>query len=90
MGSKTMRTPNEFWLALHALAQAYHMEGSTSEERLENIVEEFRELPPAVRRSVLGELGQIAAHASDLYVATLLAAGERDVRESLPPRAAAG
>ena len=84
-----MRTPNEFWLALHALAEAYAMEGSTSEERTANIVAEFRALPPAVRRSVLAELGQIAAHASDLYVATLLAAGEENDRQGLP-RAAAG
>jgi hypothetical protein len=85
-----MRSPNEFWLALHALAEAYHMEGSTAEERLDNIVAEFRALPPTVRRSVLAELGRIAAHASDLYVATLMAAGEQDLREPPPPRAAAG
>jgi hypothetical protein len=85
-----MRTPNEFWLALHALAEAYTMEGRTSEERVANIVAEFRDLPPAVRRSVLAELGHFASHASDLYVATLLAAGEEDEREALRRRAVAG
>lgn len=83
-----MRTPNEFWLALHALAEAYDMEGATAEERMVNIVAEFRQLPPTVRRTVLAELGLLAAHSSDLYVASLLAAREEEGRDWAAPRAA--
>jgi hypothetical protein len=40
-----MRAPNEFWLQLHRLAEAYHAEGSTPAERAQNIVQQYERMP---------------------------------------------
>jgi len=59
--------PNEFWLRLHQLAEAYSAEGLTPGERSQNIIGEFVEMPPVAQREVLADLCQIANHCPDLY-----------------------
>jgi hypothetical protein len=62
-----MATPNEFWLALHHLAEAYEAEGMTPDERAENIGGELRKLPPLVRRTLIGDIRRLAVNLFDLY-----------------------
>jgi hypothetical protein len=40
-----MIAPNEFWLHLHRLADAYDAEGLSKEERATNIISQFLEMP---------------------------------------------
>ena len=44
-----MISPNDFWLQLHRLAEAYDAEGLTDEERAINITDELLSLPLSVR-----------------------------------------
>ena len=74
-------SPNEFWLSLHALAQAYQNEGLTPDEQAENIVEQFSSMPPTARRELKGELDTIVVTLTDLAV--LVAAARRRL-ESFP------
>ena len=69
-------SPNEFWLNLHRLAEAYDAEGATPEERAENIVAQFRDMPPVARREVLKELVRVAVHIPELYRLVMIAASE--------------
>jgi len=71
-------SPNEFWLQLHRLAEAYNAEGLTSQERAENIVAQFRDMPHVARRAVLTELLQIAVNIPDLYPLVVAAANEAE------------
>jgi hypothetical protein len=57
----SMPTPNEFWLALHALYEAYESEGLTPEERADSIAREFEKMPPAVQRQVLHEFQNLSS-----------------------------
>jgi hypothetical protein len=79
-----MVAPNEFWLALHALAEAYDGEGLTTDERGANILKQFRRMPPTVRRQVLGDLQRLALHMEDLHVAAQTA--NRDEESRTPGR----
>ena len=63
-----MATPNEFWLSLHTLADAYEEEGATRAERAENIANEFREMPPTVRREIRAKLDRLAVGLADVSV----------------------
>jgi hypothetical protein len=64
-----MITPNEFWLSLHQLAEAYRAEGMSHDERLESVADEFQRLPLTVRHQVLVDLHFTARHLSDVYKA---------------------
>jgi len=66
-------TPNEFWWALHSLADSYYREGVTANERTENITDQFHRMPPVVRQQVKGELEQMAVELSDLAIAVAAA-----------------
>lgn len=68
-----MRPPNEFWLCLHRLAQAYDAEGLSHDERGENIVLQFAAMPPIARRQVLAELAELTTALTDLYPQTIVA-----------------
>jgi len=76
--------PNEFWLALHRLADAYDAEGLTTDERATNIVEQFMEMPAIARRHVHSDLLRIAVYIPDL--APLIAAAETKVAEQQPSK----
>jgi len=81
-----MLTPNEFWLALHMLAEAYDAEGLTPDERSANIMEQLRRMPPTVRRQVLGDLQRLATHLEDIFVTARVVAMEEDARLRPPQR----
>jgi len=61
-----MIAANEFWLAVHQLAEAYDTEGPTMVERAENIADEFDRLPFVTQRELLQDLLRIAACLPDL------------------------
>jgi hypothetical protein len=67
-------SPNEFWLQLHRLAEAYDAEGLTPEERGINIVDQYLQMPTITRRQVHADLLRIAVHIPEL--ATLVTAAE--------------
>jgi hypothetical protein len=71
-----MRSPNEFWLSLHNLAEAYDAEGLTADERTANILEELRKMPPMARRQVLLDMQRITTHLDDLFTAASAIARE--------------
>lgn len=62
-----MSSPNEFWLHLHRVAEAYDAEGLTTTERTANIVDEFREMPLPAQTQVRAELLWSIACFTDLY-----------------------
>ncbi|HEY2413781.1 MAG TPA: hypothetical protein VGI40_16135 [Pirellulaceae bacterium] len=70
--------PNEFWLNLHRLAEAYAAEGLNAEERIENILAEFREMPHVARRSILEDFRQLASNFPDLFALSVVADRESD------------
>jgi hypothetical protein len=69
-----MATPNEFWLALHVLAEAYDAEGLTPEDRAKSIVKQFRDMPLLAQREVMGDLLRIVVHCPELYPQVVAAA----------------
>jgi hypothetical protein len=76
-----MITPNEFWLALHSLSEAYLAEGVTPDERGANILAQFRRMPPSVRQSVLADMQHLVANLDDLFAsAQAVAQGDEPAR----------
>ena len=61
-----MISPNDFWLQLHRLAEAYTDEGTTEEERAINITDELLSLPPAVRMQARDDFRQLAESIDNL------------------------
>ena len=76
-----MVAPNEFWLTVHQLAEAYDAEGLTEDERVTNIVAQFQGLPTIVQRKPLADLARTATHCPDLHALVTAAANEA---EALP------
>jgi hypothetical protein len=74
-------TPNEFWLTLHDLAQAYDAEGLSPDERSENIMHQLRRMPPIVRRQVLSDMRQLCNHLEDLFASACATARDADHHE---------
>ena len=68
-----MQTPNQFWLQVHNLLEAYDAEGPTPDERAVNITDELLRSPPVVQRQVLSELAQLIAFLPYLYPTVLAA-----------------
>ena len=69
-----MTTPNECWMDLHRLAASLDAEGLTRQERYDNLVQEFLEMPPLVRRELLRELRFLLADLTDLEPVVINAA----------------
>ena len=61
------KSPNEFWLFAHCLAEAYNAEGLTAEERAINLTDELLEMPPVVQRQSLTDLRMLRLYLDDLY-----------------------
>jgi hypothetical protein len=59
--------PNEFWLHLHLLAEAYAAEGTSAEARAANIVAQLENMPRPTQRVLLADLVQLVTHCPDLY-----------------------
>jgi hypothetical protein len=64
-----MRTPNEFWIALHELSHAMRQEGKSTAERKMNILQTLSEMPPVARREVECELAELMIFLPEVYVA---------------------
>jgi hypothetical protein len=77
-----MISPNEFWLQLHRLSEAYLAEGLSTKERAEHIVGQFRDMAAPARRQLMTDLLVIAVHVPELYPVIQVAAQE----ESQPPK----
>jgi len=76
-----MISPNEFWLHLHRLAEAYDAEGLDTGQRATNIVAQFLDMPVVAQRHVLADLVMVSTRVPELYPlvieATSKAEGER-------------
>jgi hypothetical protein len=79
-----MRSPNEFWLCLHALSRAYEAEGKTSAERADLILAQFLKMPPIAQREILESFWPLAQHLPDVYQRISAAHGRAESTE--PPR----
>jgi hypothetical protein len=72
--------PNEFWLCLHRLAEAYEAEGLNADERAESILSELRGMPHVARREILNDFRLLASNFPDLFALSVAAAREADER----------
>jgi hypothetical protein len=73
-----MTAPNEFWICLHRVSVAYAAEGATPDERLANIMSQFRQMPAIARRELLADFALIARNLPDLYAASVTVHNEAD------------
>lgn len=80
-----MSNPNEFWLNLHRLSDSLRAEGLTSEERSENILQQFESMAPIARREVLTELSYLTLELTDLRVIVTARANAIDRAPARPP-----
>jgi hypothetical protein len=78
-----MRPPNEFWICLHRLSQAYEAEGHRPDERAENIALQFSAMPPIAQRQVLSEVAELATALTELYP-QIVVSGHRHPKPQLP------
>jgi hypothetical protein len=78
--TETVVSPNEFWLDLHQLATSYSREGLTPEERLANIIDQFRAMPPIAQQELLGDLLRLANNLPDIQIAAVHLANEAKQR----------
>lgn len=62
-----MKSPNEFWLCLHELAEAYQAEAQSQAERHETIVQCFQQMPNVAKREVMAEFVELLTFLPDLY-----------------------
>jgi len=69
-GAFAMRSPNEFWIALHDLTTATHAEGDSLDQRQRNIYYTLVQMPPIAQQEVLDELaenGQVPPRIATLH-----------------------
>jgi hypothetical protein len=62
-----MRGPNDFWLTYNHLIDSYKAEGTTPEHRCENVLNQFRKMPPSVRHHVLEDMQEFLAFMAELH-----------------------
>jgi len=77
-----MIAPNEFWLQLHRLAEAYEGEGRSEKERLAIIIAQFQEMPPVARRALSNDLTLLAASLADLCPLVVVPEKEPEARRA--------
>ena len=77
-----MCSPNEFWLCLHNLADAYDAEGPTFEQRAQHIVEQFQSMPRIAQQQVREQLAHLTVVLPDLYPLVVAAANREEMRPS--------
>ena len=77
VSQRRMRSPNEFWLCLHQLAESYESEGLTPEERAAKITQQFATMPRIAQQQVRDRLAHLALALPDLYP-LIMAAANRD------------
>jgi hypothetical protein len=71
-----MPSRTDFWLYMHRLAAALDAEGVTPQERAENIVASFRQMPPVVRQEVLTDLRQLVRSLDEIEIRVIATANE--------------
>jgi hypothetical protein len=76
-------SPNEFWLYLHRLAEAYDAEGLTTEERSQNIIAQLEGMPHVAQRQLLADLMAIAVRVPDIYPLAIAAVNAAEDRKTL-------
>jgi hypothetical protein len=81
-----MISPNEFWLQLHRLAEAYEAEGRSTGERAQNILGQYREMFPVAQREVLAALRLVAANMPDLCHFIIAAANDAKLQKETRPQ----
>jgi hypothetical protein len=69
---------------LHRLAASLDAEGLTRQERYDNLVHEFLEMPPLVRRELLRELRFLLADLADLEPLAINAATAAEQTKKRP------
>ena len=84
-----MTTPNEFWLCLHQLAEAYEAEGLTTDERTDNILAGFRVMPHIARRQILDDFRLLAINFPDLFALSVAADRQANEQKAGPKHGAA-
>jgi hypothetical protein len=85
-----MIAPNEFWLYLHRLAEAYEAEGFNTEDRAANIVSQFLDMPPVAQRHVLSDLVLVATTIPNLYPHVMDASNQAESERRQAQRDKAG
>jgi hypothetical protein len=63
-----MRGPNDFWLSYNQLIEAYKAEGTTTEARIENIVDQFRRMPESVQQHMVIDMDEFLRVMAELRV----------------------
>lgn len=79
-----MSAPKDFWLCLREFATCYEAAGLTTDERIANIVEQFRGLPHIAQRELLDDLYRIVMDSPDIYTLARTAANERQKPQTAP------
>ena len=74
--------PNEFWLTYHQLLEAYKAEGKTPDARTAKIMDQFRGMPPSVRRHIAGDMDEFLTMMAELLI-TVRTEGSHSPRELL-------
>jgi hypothetical protein len=62
---------------MHQLAATYSCEGQTPEQRLDNVVAQFRSMPLIAQREVLADMVRLVSHLPDVHGAAVAAANEK-------------
>src|SRR5882724_4768831 len=83
----SMISPNDFWLCLHRLAESYSSEGLTPDERSQNIVARFCEMPLLAQRQVMADLLIVITNCPDLYPVIATAAAKSEDAAKNPRQA---
>ena len=87
---RIMISPNEFWLYLHRLAEAYEAEGLNTEDRAANIISQFLDMPPVAQRHVMSDLVLVATQIPELYPRVMDAADQAESERREAQREKAG
>jgi len=61
-----MRGPNDFWLSYNQLIEAYKAEGTTTEARIDNIVDQYRRMPESVRQHIVEDMDEFLGVMAEL------------------------
>jgi hypothetical protein len=75
-----MRGPNDFWLSYNQLIEAYKAEGTTTDARIDNIVDQFHRMPESVRQHIVADMDEF------LNVVAELRIGVTTEGDGAPPR----
>jgi hypothetical protein len=84
-GCIPMTETDDFWSGLHQLAETYERRGLTADERLQEVLNSFRDQPPTVRRQLLADVFRLSMDLPDLYAAIAAAGNSSEERSAFFP-----